>query len=312
MKFSSFSHLFFALFAFFFAINCGKVTAAQSADEMVESLKSGNCSEVADSVRAAIERADSLTAESVYFRGLASKCAGDLDSAESDFYRAAELDPMFYHAYYSLGLVDFENGDYLDAIHKFNTAARIKPDHALAYFYRGMARYKLGDYRDAFMDFNGVIELYAFMDRDGLKSKFGRFEYYETVPKNKADGKKPNLERAEAIKMRGTASLAMGDVHPALSDLSAALAVLREDPELNFRLGKAFRLIEDGTSAAEFISRAIRIDSTNSSFYLERGRAYLLLSDIKKACADFEEAKNLGSETAVEFIRKNCETQLAD
>lgn len=311
MNLSAFSILFLLPIVFLFT-NLREIPAAVDTESIVRSVRAGKCSEAADSVRAAIGRADFPTAESVYFRGLASKCAGDLDSAESDFYRAAEIDPTFYHAYYSLGLVDFERGDYLDAIHKFNTAARTNPGHVLAYFYRGMARYELGDYKDAFMDFNGVIELFDFMDRDDLKIKFGQFEYFETTLKTREDAKSPNLVRAQALKMRGTASLEMGDVYPALRDLNAALAVLREDPEINFRLGKAFRLINDGASAAEYVTGAIRIDSSNSEYYLERGRAFLIMGKKERACEDLEKAKNLGSVDAIEFIRKNCEPQSAD
>jgi TonB family protein len=95
------------------------------------------------------KRADSLVAK------------GDLDSALTDYNRAAELNPKEVSIYLNRGLVLFNKKNYEQAIADYDKAIELNPKDSTAFFNRGNSFEKMGDVPKALADYQKAIELDA-------------------------------------------------------------------------------------------------------------------------------------------------------
>ena len=62
--------------------------------------------------------------------------------------------------------------------------------------------------------------------------------------------------------------------------------------------------LKDYKGALEDYSKAIELDPNDSHVYKKRGLSKL--NQKESACLDFNKAKELGNEEAIEMIKKNC------
>ena len=63
--------------------------------------------------------------------------------ANTDFYKARELNPEYAKAYYNSGNAKVKLQDYTGAIEDYTKAIALNPEYAYAYYNRGLAKYDL-------------------------------------------------------------------------------------------------------------------------------------------------------------------------
>jgi tetratricopeptide (TPR) repeat protein len=154
------------------------------------------------------------------------------------------------------------------------------PDLALAYCNRGNAKNCLEDYKGAIVDLTKAIAL------------------------------DPSM--AQAYSNRGLAKLGLEDDNGALADCNKAIELDPDLAEAYYCRGFAKSHFQDYRGAIADFTQIIFNSSGStaewliSNAYLGRGLAKVQSSDINGACLDWKKAGKLGSETAYELIKANC------
>jgi tetratricopeptide (TPR) repeat protein len=114
-------------------------------------------SEEIDRINRAIEK-DMNYAPFYFYRGNAFSTVGMLDSAISDFTKAAELNPACAEAFNCRGVAYYNKGYFEEAISDFNRVIELNPDYFIAHFNKAHCYEKSGQIQEAISAFKMVIE----------------------------------------------------------------------------------------------------------------------------------------------------------
>ena len=117
---------------------------------------------------------------------------------------------------------------------------------------------------------------------------------------------------SQAYSNRGAAKLSLEDDSGTLADCNKAIELNPDLADAYFFRGFAKSHFQDYRGAiADFTQIIFNSSGTTaewliSNAYLGRGLAKVQSSDINGACLDWKKAGKLGSETAYELIKANC------
>lgn len=110
------------------------------------------------------ERAVSLDRESYdahFARGRAMEAAGDLESAEQAYLRAAEIQPHQWTAHFLLGACRFRRQQHSDALDSLRTASEINPGSAMIWSTMTLCLAELGRWDEALAASHKSLELHS-------------------------------------------------------------------------------------------------------------------------------------------------------
>ena len=201
-----------------------------------------------------------------YQRGMANSAKGDQRAAAADFTRATKLAPRLLapHLRRATSLAYLGNTD--EAEEAFNETIERFPTAVIAYNDRGNFRRGRGDLDGALNDFSKALELdpkFAIgyinrgitqFDMQQAKAAEGDFQQATRVA---GDLNTRNM----AVRLRGGARLAQGEVQGAVDDLTLAVRSNPNDPTIVEERGVAEFCARHFPAAADDFARAMRIDN---------------------------------------------------
>jgi tetratricopeptide (TPR) repeat protein len=168
-----------------------------------------------------------------YALGRALLRSGDLRAAAEQLDVAVELTPQSLWPNFTRGLCAFRAGRYEDALAAFSACAALAPDVAACFANRGRAYAQLGHLEEALRDYDQALKL---------------------------DPGRP----ATAI-ARADACRRLGRFEEALSDLDKAQHSGARSSDVYYHRALVYLAQEERTAAAEALSAALELDSTNEA-----------------------------------------------
>lgn len=121
-------------------------------------------------------------------------------------------------------------------------------------------------------------------------------EIIELDPKNK-----------DAYMIRAISKYHLENFHEALLEINEVIEIYPNDDFSYFWRGKIQLKFKEYNSAFVDFSQAIEINPKDANSYHQRAFiSYVINNEITKACLDWEKAKNLGHEEALEMYNINC------
>jgi len=196
------------------------------------------------------------------------------------------------------------------ALEDYNLAIKYKPDFAEAYNNRATSLFALKDYKSVLNDLNTSIKLspdnpkIADMYNNRGLAYFHLDKFNEAIPDfNKAITL--NKKNLEPYKSRMNCYIAIKEYDKAIDDLSYIMSIEKEDADHYNQKGILCAEKNDFPKAVLAFNEALRLKPNNSSFYFNRGFAYLQI-DIEKACTDFSKSASLNNEAAKAIFQERC------
>jgi tetratricopeptide (TPR) repeat protein len=187
---------------------------------------------------------------------------GRLNQAELIYRQHLESEPTNSDALHLLGVIAHQTGRHIAAAEMIGRAIEINPNAPNYYSNRALSLHALKQLEAAVASYDRAIAL--------------KPDYYI------------------ALNNRGTAKLNTNDYTGALSDFNAAL---KQKPNYILAINNIASVYikkKEYKAAADWADKAIQLDATLGSAYLNRGIAKQMLKDEDGACADWKKAAEFG------------------
>jgi tetratricopeptide (TPR) repeat protein len=231
------------------------------------------------------------------------------DSCITYLNRTTFVDEKNSKAFYLSGQINFELGNYKSAISDYDKAIAAKPDFAYAYNDRASAKKMLGDEDGAIADYEKALSIdsklfFAYNSLGSCKRNKGE-NALAIDSYNKAIALKPDYYIA--LNNRGTAKLNTNDFEGALSDFNAALKQKSNYILAINNIASVYIKKKEYKAAADWADKAIKLDATLGSAYLNRGIAKQMLKDEDGACADWKKAAEYGVSEGKSYSAGLCD-----
>jgi len=253
-------------------------------------------------------------------RGSARNKVNDSQGALSDFTTAVTLKPTYSSGWYNRGTTLKDMERYAEAISDFNNAIANEPGLAEAYQNRGIAHERMGDalpqadsiakreaYLAALNDYNKGIELRPdlegiFSSRGVIKGKFGDLKA-AIEDFDKSIALKPS---AEAFSNRGFAYAQLGNTEQAINDYNTSITLNPANADAYYNRAMSFYTLEKWDNALKDLTSALKYRPNTPLFHYYRAYTYIKINDNANACADFQQAKQLGFTNLDALIAQYC------
>ncbi|HZZ44602.1 MAG TPA: tetratricopeptide repeat protein [Tepidisphaeraceae bacterium] len=187
--------------------------------------------------------------------------AGNLDAAEFEYRRAAELAPNQPEALINVGGILAKRGRYAEAAEEYQKALAINPEYPLALFGMG----------SMFLAKNDAREALPWLERAVAK----------------------NPDYAQAQYTLGRAYEQLGDPEHARLAYEAAVAADPEDVESLYNLGTLYLHYHQAADAAECFRRALSLRPGHAQSHANLAAAYLQLGQNQAARSEYQIAARL-------------------
>ncbi len=211
-------------------------------------------------------------------------------------------------SYYSAAVIKMVNKKYNEALSDFNKAIKINKKFADAYFNRGIVYEKKGEYNKAIADYTKVISLkpnmYQAYNNRGLLY-FGISDYKRAISDFTASIRIKN-DFAFTYLYRSNTYLVMGNMNMAQKDAEKVLEFLPNYFKAHQILAQILFLQNNYQESLKHYNFLCTSQPGEASNFLGRARVYNALNLNSKACADYEKAKELGSNNAAEEMKGLC------
>jgi len=99
------------------------------------------------------------------------------------------------------------------------------------------------------------------------------------------------------------------DYTDAISDMKAAVEIVKDIPYLYYNLGNLYCLSSEHINSIDNYTRAIELYPYMGDAYFNRGLVLIYLKDKEKGCIDLSRAGELGVQDAYGVIKKYCEDE---
>jgi len=153
-------------------------------------------------------------------------------------------------------------------------SANTNPRYSVAYLNRGNARSDAGDIDGALSDYSKAIEL--------------------------------KTDKAEAYNNRGLIFAMKNDFEAAEVDFTKALSIYPDFASALNNRGNVRRALGDLTGAFDDYNTAIKCKPEYADAISNRGIVYFITGDTASACNDWQQAANLGSNNASNYVQQYC------
>lgn len=247
---------------------------------------------------AAIELGPKTSAEAYNNRGaLYANAFSDLEKALQDISVAVELKPKDPGYHFNLGVIRLKSRNYLQALSSFDLALSLRGPAARILQYRAETYSQMGDFSKAMRDIQAALEKDP--KNAALHDTLGnirlRLRDYDLALQDLKQALKLDPRNVSALLHRGLAYAGKGSLKNARRDFQSAS---EEDPRskeaLTF-LCAARRMLKDPADAVKDCSRVITESPEYGPAYIQRGLAYLALSDAANAVEDLDKGARLGA-----------------
>jgi tetratricopeptide (TPR) repeat protein len=233
---------------------------------------------------------------------------GDIEKAYDNVNYVIELAADYPEGYLMRGHIYSYVEQYEDAINDFNKYEELSEKiNADFYYKRGWAFYGIGNYETALKDFQMLNKLRpdasSYYSIGSCKSELGDFEGSVAAYK-KAIEFEP--EFSMAYNNLAWAYFKNKDLKLALTYADVAIDLDETNSVAFDTRGEIKYNLEDFNGAIIDFSSALEIDDKIKNSYLIRGKSYLKIKEMTKACDDWEKAGKLGVAEAYELISKYC------
>jgi len=230
--------------------------------------------------------------------GNARAMLGEWNKAIKNYKLAITLKPDFVEAYFNLAVAQKNVGKYDEAIENFNKLLELKPNYNQAYFHRGISYFSINELDKALDDFNLQLQIspdfyncYYYRAKiyeqkfmpEKAKDDFQTLKNYPqiiTELSTFADNFEKQGDRTNDKKMYKNAEEIFYDIlkiNPNFSEAYSGVGVVHG------KLGNIDLAITD-------FDKAIELDSLNAKAFADRGYAYYLTNNYKKAEKDYNMA----------------------
>jgi tetratricopeptide (TPR) repeat protein len=229
--------------------------------------------------------------------------------ALSDFNKAISIYP-FPHpmTFFNRGLVESAINDHISAENDFSKAIQLNPVFGNAYLYRSKEKLIRNDFQGAFQDLNfaakyDTLDDRVFFNLGDLFLSSGNFNeaiinYTKAINLNEAS--------TESYNNRGIARLNLLDCNGAINDFKKVLAINPKHAQAYINMGLAYGQLNQFDNAIDCFTNAINISGNIPQAYYGRGMAKQGKNDLAGACSDWNEALRLGYAPAKEMLDKYC------
>jgi tetratricopeptide (TPR) repeat protein len=190
----------------------------------------------------------------------------------------------------------YVSGKYKDAINDYDKAIKADPDNSDYYVGRGKCFEKTRDFKKAMNDYKKATELdennlEAFKMKGALHEKQNALAdalacYTVCATNDRSD-------IASFIKMADL-NHAIGNDKAAIEALDKGMSFNKMSAALPHRKGELLYSSKKIKEAQDNFSQAIQLDSTNATYYFQRGLCRIDLKTIPEAGADFANARRFG------------------
>jgi len=206
--------------------NAQKLSAAQSAQQGLAALESGDATTALTAFSRALE-VDSNNAISLVNRGIAYARLNDQKKAVADYSRAIKVSPKDFRIYYNRGIAYYHSGEYAKALADFNRSLLLKNNNSKAYFNRALTQEALKNNKAAISDYSLAIK----QDPSDVQAYNNRGQIYlrqKIYTKALAD-----FDKAITIDQKfSDAYLSRAGLYAVRGDMEAALADAQKAAEL--------------------------------------------------------------------------------
>lgn len=229
---------------------------------------------------------------------------GSLDAALQDYLETIRIDPSYYFAYFRLGQIHMAQGKLEDALNDFAKAASLIPvDPKEAVYRTGQGgsvvmqidELSLERTRCTLLVVTGDIYAELKQLENAINQYSKAINLYESKKKEHSCVMLNGNEDMESIEdtisfiyyQRGSIYDQIGDLTKALNDYNAAIRYAPNNLVALHSLGTINLRAESYADAVENFTAVLKIDPTDTSAYVDRGSAYLGISNYDAAIVDF-------------------------
>ena len=237
-----------------------------------------------------------------FYGGITCQLRGEHEKAIERYDKAIELNPRLMMGYNNRGVVYMAMGNHRAAVEDFSRVIESDPTNAGAFSNRGLAYRRQGDQGSAVRDFDHAISLNprladAYVNRGNLRRARG--DYDRAIEDyDKAIEIEP--QSACNLSNRGGAYSSKGAHVRALQDHDRAVALAPEVAPIHGNRGDAYWRSGDHDNAVRDYTKAIELDP-KSAYFTDRGSAYWHKRDYDRAMRDFDEAIELDPRSAIAY-----------
>lgn len=273
-------------------------------DKAKELINDGDYKSAIDYYSGLIE-IDSLNKKALLYRGLAQFEIGKYDEALSDLNRAIKIDSSDYELYYNRGVIYFYMKDNKLAIMDLTKSITLKPDSPWGYYSRGLIQFNERNYKQALSDFSSAIKL------DSSNLDF-HIEYVKTLFQLNQDNIQAIEEYTKVINLfpydyesyylRGYFYTTIEQYEKAIKDFDEAKEIT-EYYDIYAQKGMCHYYLENFDLALKNFNQALKLKPSYAALYYYKGVIYMNQGKKKKACIEFEKAKNLASDWDEEELK---------
>jgi len=209
-------------------------------------------------------------------------------------------------AYLNRGLAKSQAGNYKAAIGDFDAALQLNPHSEMALNNRAGCHAYLGNWPEALRDFDGAIQLKPdsdyFINRGIVKQKMGDFggalKDFDTVIEQNPQNIRALCERADAYRLSGNWSRAIGDYE-------TLLGLYPIHSHATFWLGALYLDTGRSERAVAMLEKAIALGYKEAGeAYFLLGKAYQKLGRAERAREALRRSHEMGDTRAMAELRK--------
>ena len=197
---------------------------------------------------------------------------------------------------------------YEEAINIFEQCLKSSPKNPDLYFYQGNAFMDLLQFEKALEQFSKSIShdssyTDAYINR---ASCYFQIKNYTLAYQDYTKVLKLDANNSDANYLRGNCSYKLGNFEAALVDYESALQKDVNAHATEYALGNVYFTLEKFEKALSHYDRAIELNNRFSNYYFNRAITEYNLGFPEDACADFNNAKELGDSEAESYIKEFC------
>lgn len=241
---------------------------------------------------------DSLNKKTLLYRGIAQFEIGKYDEALSDLNRAIKIDSSDYELYYNRGVIYSHAKDNKLAIMDLTKSITLKPDSPWGYYTRGLIQFNETNYKQALSDFSSAIKL----NSNNLDF---HTEYVKALFQLNRDTIQAIEEYTKVINLfpydyepyysRGYVYTIIGQYEKAIKDFDEAKKIT-EYYDIYAQKGMCHYYLKNFDLALKNFNQSLKLKPSYAALYYYKGVIYMNQGKKKKACIEFEKAKNLASD----------------
>jgi len=243
---------------------------------------------------------DSILAYTYFYRGIANANLGLLEAASADYLKAQILEKTNKKALEKRAIVLSRLNNFEAAITNYDKLIELDPSNTMAFFQRGNFKMQIGDYPGAIEDFTQTIAL----DNTIPEAYYNRGKSYASLEKFSeaiSDFNRSaefHFKTAGSFYNSGLASLKINNLKKAKEYLLQCITFdkMSEHTSKAYHLLGVLEMMQSNNAASiGYFNRSIKLDSTFSDAFYNRGIAFGMMKEYQKAIHDLNKCIELGN-----------------